>query len=82
MMSAAQQQAHGQQNSQYVGQMDGQNSMTLDEPVWQTVVSSRAHQEGPVHEALAQMMMCAYIFLRWKHGVAGKYGTSLGWGNG
>uniref|UniRef100_I2CPI6 Protein YIPF n=1 Tax=Nannochloropsis gaditana (strain CCMP526) TaxID=1093141 RepID=I2CPI6_NANGC len=37
MMSAAQQQAHGQQNSQYVGQMDGQNSMTLDEPVWQTV---------------------------------------------
>lgn len=28
----------GQQQDQYSGQMDGQNSMTLDEPVWHTVV--------------------------------------------
>ena len=35
MMSA------GQQQDQYSGQMDGQNSMTLDEPVWHTVVRLR-----------------------------------------
>ena len=35
MMSASQQQ------DQYSGQMDGQNSMTLDEPVWHTVVRLR-----------------------------------------
>ena len=40
MMSA------GQQQDQYSGQMDGQNSMTLDEPVWHTVVRSGGSSSG------------------------------------